>query len=77
MANDLNEEEAVALGATTVLLGATMALLRNHINRDTNNEIRVPQIPHQPSVNRDVDRENYINSVLYCGDTLIALIRFG
>ena len=69
MANDLNEKEAVVIGATTALLGATTALLRNHINRDTYNEIRVPQIPRQPYVNRDVDRENYINSVLYCGDT--------
>ncbi|KAJ8445045.1 hypothetical protein Cgig2_022565 [Carnegiea gigantea] len=68
MANDLNEE-VVVIGATTALLGATAALLRNHINRDTYNEIWVSQIPRQPYVNRDVDRENYINSVLYCGGT--------
>ena len=29
MANDLNEEEAVVIGATASLLGATAALLRN------------------------------------------------
>ena len=69
MANDLNEEEVVVIGATTAFLGAMTALLRNHNNRDTDNETRVHQIPHQPYVNRDVDRENYVNSVLYCGDT--------
>ncbi|KAJ8429948.1 hypothetical protein Cgig2_003516 [Carnegiea gigantea] len=69
MANDLNEEEAVVIGATASLLGATTALLRNHNNRDIDNKTRIPQIPRQPFVNRDVDRENYINSVLYCGDT--------
>ncbi|KAJ8433345.1 hypothetical protein Cgig2_004498 [Carnegiea gigantea] len=69
MANDLNEEEAVVIGATTSLLGATVALLRNHNNRDTDNETRIPQIPHHPFINRDVDRENYINSVLYRRDT--------
>ncbi|KAJ8440249.1 hypothetical protein Cgig2_001584 [Carnegiea gigantea] len=40
MANDLNEEEAIVIGATTALLGATTALLRNHINRDIYHEIR-------------------------------------
>ncbi|KAJ8438837.1 hypothetical protein Cgig2_023029 [Carnegiea gigantea] len=69
MANDLNEEEAVVIGATISLLGVTTALLRNHNNRDTDNETRISQIWRQPFVNRDVDRENYINSVLYCGDT--------
>jgi len=69
MANDLNEEEAVVIGATASLLGATATLLRNHNNRDVGNESRIPQIPRQPFVNRDVDRENYINNVLYCGDT--------
>ena len=69
MANDLNEEEAVVNGATASLLGATSALLRNHNNRDTDNETKIPQILRQPFVNRDVDSENYINSVLNCGDT--------
>ncbi|KAJ8429977.1 hypothetical protein Cgig2_009663 [Carnegiea gigantea] len=69
MANDLNEDEAMVIGATASLLGAIVALLRNHNNKDTNNEIRIPQIPHQPFVNRDIDRENYINSVFYCEDT--------
>ncbi|KAJ8429097.1 hypothetical protein Cgig2_018990 [Carnegiea gigantea] len=69
MANNLNEEEVVTVGATTALLGAMAVLLRNHNNRDTNNETRILQILRQPYVNRDVDRENYINSVLYCGDT--------
>jgi len=50
-------------------LGSLAALLRNHNNRDINNETRTPKIPHQPFINRDVDWENYINSVLYCGDT--------
>ncbi|KAJ8423325.1 hypothetical protein Cgig2_006640 [Carnegiea gigantea] len=62
MTNYLNEEEAMVIGATTALLSATAALLKNHNYRDTNNEIR-------PYVNTDVDRENYINSVLFCGDT--------
>ena len=69
MANDLNEEEAVVIGATASFLGATAALLRNHNNRDNDNEIRVSQIPCQPCVNRDVDQENYISSALYCRDT--------
>ena len=68
MANDLNEEEVVVIGATTSLLGAIAALLGNHNNRDIDNETRIPQIPRQPFVNRDVDRENHINSVLYYGD---------
>jgi len=50
-------------------LQATAALLRNHNNRDNDNEIRVSQIPCQPCVNRDVDQENYISSALYCRDT--------
>ncbi|KAJ8430858.1 hypothetical protein Cgig2_015518 [Carnegiea gigantea] len=45
------------------------ALLRSHNNRDTDNEIRVFEIPRQPYVNRDINRENYISSILYCGDT--------
>ncbi|KAJ8423645.1 hypothetical protein Cgig2_006676 [Carnegiea gigantea] len=69
MANDLNEEEAVVIGATASFLGATAALLRNHNNKDIDNETRIPQIPRQPFVNGNVDRENYINSVLYCGGT--------
>ena len=69
MANDLNEEEAVVIGATTAFLGATAALLRNHNNRDTDNETKIPQILLQPFVNRYVDWENYINSVLCCGDS--------
>ncbi|KAJ8440439.1 hypothetical protein Cgig2_006492 [Carnegiea gigantea] len=62
MANDLNEEEVVVTGATAFLLGATAALLMNHNNRDTDNETRIPQIPRQPFINRDVDWENYINT---------------
>ncbi|KAJ8434131.1 LOW QUALITY PROTEIN: hypothetical protein Cgig2_024249 [Carnegiea gigantea] len=79
MASDLNDGEAVVIGATTALLGAITTLLKNHNStplyynnldsRDTDNEIRTLLIPHQPYVNRDVDRENYINSVLYCADT--------
>ncbi|KAJ8429549.1 hypothetical protein Cgig2_008381 [Carnegiea gigantea] len=61
MANDLNEE-VVVIGATTAFLGATEALLGSHNNRDTDNETR-------PYADRDVDQENYVNSVLYCGDT--------
>ena len=45
MANDFNEEEAVVIGATASLLGATAALFRNHNNRDIDNESRIPQIP--------------------------------
>ncbi|KAJ8436610.1 hypothetical protein Cgig2_029856 [Carnegiea gigantea] len=45
MANDLNEEEVVVIGATASVLGATAALLRNHNNRDTDNETGIPQIP--------------------------------
>jgi len=45
----------VVIGATTSLLRGTMTLLRNHNNRDTDNETRISQIPHQPYVNRDVD----------------------
>ncbi|KAJ8429590.1 hypothetical protein Cgig2_008561 [Carnegiea gigantea] len=62
VANDLNEEDAVVIGATASLLRVTSALLRNHNNRDIDNETRIPQIPHQPFINRDVDRENYINT---------------
>ncbi|KAJ8427066.1 hypothetical protein Cgig2_033473 [Carnegiea gigantea] len=69
MANNLNEEEAMVIRATTALLGATAAFLRNHNNRDTDNETRIPPIPRQPYSNRDVNRENYINSVLYYADT--------
>jgi len=58
MANDLNEEEVVLIGATMALLGATSAFLRNHNCGGTDSEVGVPQIPHQPYVNRDVDREN-------------------
>jgi len=32
------------------------------------NDGEISQIPRQPRVNRDIDRENYINSVLLCGD---------
>ena len=46
MANDLNEEEAVIIGAAASLLGATTALLRNYNNGDIDNETRIPQIPH-------------------------------
>jgi len=69
MANYLNEEQVVVIGATAARLGATAALLMNHNNRDIDNETRIPQIPRQPFVNRDVDQENHINSVLYCGNT--------
>ena len=57
------------IGATAALLGATSAFLRNHNYGGTESEIGVPQIACQPYVNRDVDRENYLNSVLYCGNT--------
>jgi len=30
--------------------------------------VEIPQISHQPCVNRDIDRQNYINSMLLCGD---------
>jgi len=50
MANYLNEEEVVVIGATTAL-SATAALLKSHNNRDTDNEIRVPQSLCQPYVN--------------------------
>ena len=69
MADDLNEEEAVLIGATTALLGATSVFLRNHNCGGNDREVGVPQLPRQPYVNRDVDRENYLNSVLYCGNT--------
>ena len=45
MANDLNEEEAVLIGATTALSGATSIFLRNHNFRGTDSEVGVPQIP--------------------------------
>ncbi|KAJ8424165.1 hypothetical protein Cgig2_032100 [Carnegiea gigantea] len=69
MANNLNGEEHVVIGATIALLGATAALHRNHNNRDNDNETRIPQILRQPYVNRDADQENYINNVLHCKDT--------
>jgi len=69
MANDLNEEEAVLIGATTALVGATSVFLKNYNCGGTDSEVGVTQIPRQPYVNIDIDRENYINSVLYCGDT--------
>ena len=45
MANDLNEQEAVVIGATASLLEATTALLRKQNNRETDHETRIPQIP--------------------------------
>jgi len=42
MANDLNEEEAVLIGATIALLGAMSAFLRNYNCGGTNSEIGVP-----------------------------------
>jgi len=48
MANNLNEEEAMVIGATTALLGPVVALLRNHSKRDIDNETRTSQISAQP-----------------------------
>ena len=45
MANDLNEEKAVLIGATTALLGATSVFLRNHNCGGTDSKVGVPQIP--------------------------------
>ena len=72
MANDINEEEAVLIGTTTAFLRAMSAFLRNHNCEGIDSEVGVLQIPRP----RDVDTENYIDSVLYFVGTLTALTKF-
>ena len=62
--DDQLEEEAVVIVSTSAFLGAMSTILKYHERKD----LEIPQISHQPRVNRDIDRENYINSVLLCGD---------
>ncbi|KAJ8430363.1 hypothetical protein Cgig2_005409 [Carnegiea gigantea] len=66
MANDLNEEEAMVISATT---GLQQACLGTIIINTWTMKLGFPKIPCQPYVNRDVDQKNYINSILYCRNT--------
>ena len=62
--DDQLEEEAVVIADTSTFLGVMSTILKYHKRKD----VEIPQISRQPHVNRDIDRENYINSVLLCGD---------
>jgi len=66
--DDQLKEEALVIAVASVFLRATTIFLKCYKRKEVETQIKMSQIPHQPHVNRDIDRENYINSVLLCGD---------
>ena len=61
--DDQLEEEPLVIAATSAFLGAKTIFLKYYERKEVETEIDMPEIPHQPHVNRDIDRENYIDSV--------------
>ena len=55
--DDQLEEEALVIAGTSIFLGSMSTILKYHERKD----VEIPQISRQPYVNRDIDRENYIN----------------
>ncbi|KAJ8445218.1 hypothetical protein Cgig2_024424 [Carnegiea gigantea] len=66
--DDQLEEEALVIATASTVLGAMTIFLKYYERKIVETEIEMSQIPCQSRVNRDIDRENYINSVLLCGD---------
>lgn len=65
MANDQNDAtvtEVVVIGAAAAVIATGVAIL--DILRYRNRTL-IPDIPRAPHVNRDRERESYINSILY------------
>ncbi|KAG5525266.1 hypothetical protein RHGRI_031819 [Rhododendron griersonianum] len=65
MANDQNDAtvtEVAVIGAATAVIATGVAIL--DILRYRNRTL-IPDIPRAPHVNRDRERESYINSILY------------
>ena len=63
---ELEEEESV-IAAISAFLGAT-TVLKFYERKEARTQVEISQISRQPHVNRDIDEENYINSMLLCRD---------
>ena len=70
--DDQLEEEAVVIAGTSTFLWAMSTIFKYHERKD----VEIPQILHQPRVNRGIDKENYINSVCYYVEIGIVLTKF-
>ncbi|KAJ8432336.1 hypothetical protein Cgig2_020685 [Carnegiea gigantea] len=66
--DDQLEEEALVIATASAFLGAMTIFLKYYERKEVETEIEMSQIPCQPRINRDIDREIYINRTLLCRD---------